>query len=94
MPFSAILDSLSAQAIQRGWTPSTLITTAIVSVLLTVVISYSTLPKQSKDGIYTLGGFSILTAWPFFTKRNDFLWENWKKTGQKLFQFNVLQVSL
>ena len=85
---------LPLQSFQRAWadSPSTFITTATCSVLLALVAFYSALPKQSKDGIYTLGGFSILTAWPFFTKRNDFLWENWKKTKQNLFQFNVLQV--
>jgi hypothetical protein len=34
----------------------------------------------------------ILAAWPFFTRRYDFLKSNFEKTGQQMFSFNVLQV--
>ena len=37
---------------------------------------------------------TILAAWPFFTKRYDFLKENFQKTGRNLFSFKVLHVCI
>ncbi|KDQ54410.1 hypothetical protein JAAARDRAFT_135628 [Jaapia argillacea MUCL 33604] len=41
-----------------------------------------------KGAIYEVGGFSILNAWTFFSRRCDFLRENFKKRG--IFQFWVM----
>lgn len=44
------------------------------------------------DNIPSLGGFPLLTAWRFFSKRHDFMLEGFARTGQRLFQFYILQV--
>jgi hypothetical protein len=36
----------------------------------------------------------ILAAWPFFTRRYDFIKSNFEKTGQNMFSFNVLHVRI
>ncbi|KAG6827320.1 hypothetical protein H0H92_012228 [Tricholoma furcatifolium] len=46
------------------------------------------------QNIHDLSGISFLTAWPFFTKRYDFMWANFKKTGAKMFRFRVLHHSI
>ena len=63
------------------------------TVLLTVV--YPTF-FGSKDGtgIRQLGGLSVFTAWPFFKQRYDFLKSNFATTGENIFSFKVLHVSL
>jgi hypothetical protein len=40
--------------------------------------------------IINFGG--ILTAWPFFTRRYDFLKSNFEKSGTHMFSFKVLHV--
>ncbi|CAK5279453.1 unnamed protein product [Mycena citricolor] len=47
-------------------------------------------PKDSET-IHQLGGLPLLSAWLFFTQRYDFLIDTFKKTGQKMFRFRVLQ---
>ncbi|KAF8182333.1 cytochrome P450 [Pholiota molesta] len=42
--------------------------------------------------IRQLGGFPVLTAWTFFTKRYDFIWANFAKNSSLHFKFQVLQV--
>lgn len=46
-----------------------------------------------KHRVPTLGGLSIFNAWDFFVRRWDFLQSNFKRTGQQMFSFSVLQVS-
>ncbi|KAJ7168194.1 cytochrome P450 [Mycena crocata] len=41
--------------------------------------------------MYDLGGCPILSAWLFFTKRYDFMFDTFKRTGEKMFRFRVLQ---
>ena len=48
--------------------------------------------KGEKGAIRKLGGFSIFTAWIFFTKRHDFIWENFGSDPSPHFKFNVLHV--
>jgi hypothetical protein len=43
--------------------------------------------------VYELGGFHLIHAISFFSKRYDFLRSQFERTGQKLFQFRILQVS-
>ncbi|KAJ7664309.1 cytochrome P450 [Mycena rosella] len=57
----------------------------------TYFIFYGKGQKRATTNIPELGGFSLLTAWPFFAQRNDFLWANFKKTGANIFRFRVLQ---
>lgn len=47
---------------------------------------------QGRTQIHQLGGLSILTAWPFFTGRFDFIWKYFKQTGLRAFQFRILHV--
>ena len=48
--------------------------------------------QQDDSGIVKLPDWaSYLTAWSFFTKRHDFLFNGFAKTGQDLFQFRFLQ---
>lgn len=64
---------------------------AVAFALFTLWVFPALLPAKEGD-IHTLGGLSILTAWPFFSKRYDFLRANFQKTGQDLFKFHILQV--
>lgn len=66
-------------------------TGAAVSVLSSILYSLLQGPSR-KGGIPDLGGVSILTAWPFFSRRFDFLRANFKKIGEPFFRFKVLQV--
>lgn len=62
--------------------------------LLTLFL-YRFLSPSQKDGkgaIRKLGGFSLFSAWAFFTKRHDFIWANFGNDTH--FKFNVLHVSL
>lgn len=70
--------------------PSILVASTVVAVILLPLI-FSGL-GNSKGSYYDLGGFSVLTAWRFFTMRYDFLQGNFARTGKKIFQFHVLQV--
>ncbi|KAJ6500526.1 hypothetical protein C8R45DRAFT_820277 [Mycena sanguinolenta] len=42
-------------------------------------------------GKFDIPGSPIVLAWLFFTKRYDFISDTFKKTGQKMFRFRVLQ---
>ena len=62
-----------------------------IAILSVVFRSYSSSDNKS----HNLGGvWHLATAWAFFSKRYDFLRENFKKTGSKMFCFHLLQVSL
>ena len=76
------------------WGTNTTFLTTIFIVVLSIAILFAALGSFSDDKIHNLGGFHIITAWPFFSKRYDFLRENFKKTGLKMFCFNTPQVSL
>ncbi|KAJ6608608.1 cytochrome P450 [Mycena sp. CBHHK59/15] len=47
--------------------------------------------QKDSSTIHDLGGYPILSAWLFFTKRYDFMCGTFKRTGQKMFRFRVLQ---
>ncbi|KII87907.1 hypothetical protein PLICRDRAFT_42425 [Plicaturopsis crispa FD-325 SS-3] len=66
---------------------------ATAGCLLVVVAFYasSLFSARSKTSIPELGGISILTAWPFFNKRFDFMKKGFAKTKESMFQFKVLQ---
>jgi len=72
--------------------------TAILSALLFLGLStlftfYRTNSQKSNSElkIPEPGGLSLLTTWSFLSKRDDFLWSNFKKTGAQMFRFRVLQ---
>ncbi|KAF9482298.1 cytochrome P450 [Pholiota conissans] len=52
---------------------------------------YAAFSPSTKGSIRKLGGFPVLTAWSFFTKRYDFLWSNFAKSADPHFRFQVLQ---
>jgi hypothetical protein len=55
---------------------------------------YTALSPSNKGSIRQLGGFPVLTAWTFFTKRYDFIWANFAKNSSLHFKFQVLQVCM
>jgi hypothetical protein len=65
---------------------------AILIALLIFILS-TTFWSSSDDKIHKLEGFHLVNLSNFFSKRYDFLQEHFKKTGLKMFRFNVLQVS-
>lgn len=89
IPLTTILDGITT------WMQTTVgvSTTASVFITFLALFGHPILFPPRKDAIRELGGLSVMTAWPFFSKRYDFLVSNFKKTGEKLFQFRVLQVS-
>jgi len=76
--------------------PLVLSPVVLAVVLLGFAASYAYIFVSGDDAtkMHQLGGFSIINAWTFFNKRYEFLWSNFNKTGQDLFSFKVLQVSL
>ncbi|KAJ7167862.1 cytochrome P450 [Mycena filopes] len=73
-----------------------LVLTAVLSTAIgTAVASYLlTKPPVADTDIHELGGLWLPNASSFFTKRYDFVRENFHKTRQQLFQFRVLQAGL
>ncbi|KAJ8523130.1 hypothetical protein ONZ45_g407 [Pleurotus djamor] len=71
-----------------GLSPIASATLAVVSA--GILASFIFPSSQSRTGPRELGGFSILTAWPFFNRRYDFIWKHFKATGERMFRFNVL----
>lgn len=70
------------------------VATAAGILLLGSLTTFILRPTQQKDnsGIVKLPGWlSSLTAWSFFAKRHDFMFNGFAKTGQELFQFRFLQ---
>ncbi|PPQ75528.1 hypothetical protein CVT24_013234 [Panaeolus cyanescens] len=66
-------------------------TTAGVVLVLTVLSSLILRNGSRKnDKVRDLGGFSVMTAWSFFTKRYDFVRNHFKSTSGGPFKFNVL----
>ncbi|KAJ7465108.1 cytochrome P450 [Mycena latifolia] len=76
---------------EHTYTGSITIVAVVALCFSTLFTYYARARKSAKTNITELGGFSLLNAWPFFAKRNDFLWSNFKKTGQNMFRFRVLQ---
>ena len=66
----------------------------LIAILITLLISIVSVSfrSPSDDKIYKLKGFHLVTVTKFFSKRYDFFREQFKKTGLKMFRFNILQV--
>ncbi|KAG5639777.1 hypothetical protein H0H81_000057 [Sphagnurus paluster] len=85
--------SLLNETIAAGWAalqdPSIALPTA--GALLAAILLYPALFRSSANGkgVHKLGGLSILTPWPFFYQRYDFLTSGFARTRQKLFSFKV-----
>lgn len=87
--------ALTGFADMTSWMQTTSGASTVASVFITLlaVFIYPYIFTPSKDAIHELSGLSVLTGWSFFSKRYDFLASNFKRTGEKLFQFHVLKVS-
>ncbi|TFK38287.1 cytochrome P450 [Crucibulum laeve] len=72
---------------------TTAVAVGLVTIIGLILVSPTVFSKK-KNGIKELGGLSILTARPFFSKRFDFLWSNFQKTADTMFKFKVLQHSI
>lgn len=81
------------QSLADGNAKAALITAfaGIVIVTLSKYRSQSSV-QHDRAAIHELGGWSRFTAWPFFSRRYNFLHSTWEKTGAELFRFRVLQV--
>ena len=77
------------------WGISNNTVTAILVALLIAILSIAFWSSSvtSDDKIHKLEEFHLVTLWKFFSRRYDFFQEHLKKTGLKMFRFNVLQVS-
>jgi sterol 14-demethylase len=58
---------------------------------LTVIFWFALLSAVLHGGIRERV-VSIIFAWPFFTRRYDFLKSNFEKTGKNFFSFKIMQV--
>src|SRR3954468_4871092 len=74
-----------------GW-PWEAIVSSISLCLVAFLVSNCLVRSPPDAGVYDIGGLPIVTAWPFFTKRFDFLQRHFKKTGGKMFKFKILRV--
>ena len=64
-----------------------------IFIALSIGILFRSPPGPPSNGkIHNLAGFPLITAWSFFTKRYDFLRDQFKKTGLNMFSFRILQV--
>lgn len=84
--------NLLAQRSDWGASDGSQTRTAILVALFIAIISLAFWPS-SDDKIYKLKGFHLVLLSKFFSKRYDFFRDHFKKTGLKMFRFNVLQVS-
>ena len=64
---------------------------SLLVAILAIGVYYLLSPKD-KSSIRRLGGFPIVTAWAFFSRRYDFLWKHFKSSDTPHFKFQVLQV--
>lgn len=76
-----------------GWTAVPQSSYALSAAIFLALVLYLAILYSKKDtNPHELGGLSILTAWSFFSRRFDFLRNNFTMTGQDAFSFKVLQV--
>ncbi|PPQ64794.1 hypothetical protein CVT26_002626 [Gymnopilus dilepis] len=90
MNTTSVLTDLRAAAQADARIPAA--TAAGFLLLGSMVFLFRRTTQQDDSGIVKLPDWaSYLTAWSFFTKRHDFLFNGFAKTGQDLFQFRFLQ---
>jgi sterol 14-demethylase len=91
MPYSVGLQSASNAFVSAGF--ATQFTVAVITFLAIIFIT-SAFQKDAPDAPDNLPGMSLFHIMPFYRRRFDFL--NWgiHATGQSVFQFRLLRVSL
>ncbi|KAF8879392.1 cytochrome P450 [Infundibulicybe gibba] len=72
----------------------TVTTVGAASVLLLCIYTFAPHSTSGSREIKGLGGFPILTAWPFFTRRFDFLRSHFNSTKERIFRFSILHHSV
>ncbi|KAJ7739145.1 cytochrome P450 [Mycena metata] len=73
-------------------TQNVLLAGLVATAIGTALTSYLLAERPAAPGeVHELGGFWLPNAWSFFTRRYDFVRDNFRRTRQKLFQFRVLQ---
>ncbi|PPR02168.1 hypothetical protein CVT24_011356 [Panaeolus cyanescens] len=90
---SSIMANLTLQNIREILVESNeaarLVSPFIVAVLVGAV-AYRCLTPKAQNKIHSLGGIPVITAWKFFSKRYDFLWEHFNRISEPMFTFKVL----
>ena len=84
VPFSKVVQP-------SHWGASNNSLTAILIALIAIL--FTAFRLSSDDEIHKLEEFHLVTLSKFLLKRRDFFREQLKKTGLKMFRFNLLQVS-
>jgi hypothetical protein len=90
--FAGNLTFVNVLAQPSHWGASNNSLTAILVALLIAILSIA-FWLSSDDKIHKLEEFHLVTLSKFFSKRYDFFREHFKKTGLKMFRFNVPLVS-
>lgn len=68
------------------------ISVTLLSAIVLAVLFFR--PDSHSDDVYEIGGIPILATWTFFSKRYDWIREQFRKSGGKTFRFRILQVLL
>ena len=89
MPYSIGLHSATEAFLSTGFPPQ--LTIALVAFLLIIFLT-SAFEKDSVHEPDYLPGFTLFHINSFFRQRYDFLNWGFYATGQKIFQFKLLQV--
>ena len=90
--FAGIVAFANVLAQPSHWGVSNSLTAILITLLITILSNLIAPRSSSDDKIPKLDEFHLVTLWKFFLKRYDFFREKFKKTGLKMFRFNVLQV--
>ncbi|KAG6906542.1 hypothetical protein DXG01_013250 [Tephrocybe rancida] len=91
---SAILSAPSSSLEPASrFSPATLYAALVVATITAAAIQ-SLFRRPPSGKIHDFGTFSFFSAWAFFAKRHDFIWDNFKKLGTKMFRFRVLRHSV
>jgi sterol 14-demethylase len=91
MPYCLGLQAAAEAFLSIGL--ATQFTLAVVAFLLIVTI-ISAFQKDGVDSPTSLPGSSLFSVYPFFRRRYDFLNWGFHATGQSIFRFNLLRVSI
>ncbi|KAJ7739687.1 cytochrome P450 [Mycena maculata] len=84
LPFEAVWASFKTE-------PATAIFLLGFAVVFGFLFVYPSHKHIENNKVYDLGGYPLLSAWLFFAKRYDFMRGTFKRTGQNMFRFRVLQ---
>lgn len=90
MPYAVGLHAAATAFLSAGF--SVQFAAAVVIVL--VIVFFISLEKPEPDDPVYLPCWSLFTIMPFFRKRYDFLNWGFEATGQSIYQFKLLNVSV